>query len=260
MATKWYDNALGELQEAFPDLKAGHWNCRFIVETTKYSEHAWGNAGDLYHKDWGYSTNAWPQAYLDEVYAWIRTYFEELSIRTLIWRKKDHFNHIHIDGWPKGYGTPPCAGGTLRMQQNNGTVVFADPGPANGIIELPDKELITVTDNQHLEKGDEGFSVAVLQRNLIDVGYNLGAWDPFNSDFPPGADGKYGGATVTAVTSFQEDNALTVTGKADGVTLHFLREKLGFGAGGGELVKHTHDLKLVIPGQTITTTTGVGEA
>ncbi len=259
MATRWFDYAVGEIQEAFPEVNAGHWNCRHIGSGSTWSQHAWGNAGDLYHRDWGYSTNPTHQAYLDNVAQWIRTYFGELSIRTFIWRKKDHFNHVHIDGWPKGYGTPPCAGGSLRMKYNSGKVVTSDPGPVNGTIELPDRELITVSEAQVLEKGDNGISVAKLQAQLIELDFDLGNWDPFMPGYPAGADGSYGGATVTAVENFQTSEALIVTGKADGVTLYFIREQIGFPSG-GELVKHTHNVKIAVPGQTVNAITGVSEA
>ena len=254
MATRWYDYAVGELQEAFPDLKSGHWNCRPISGTSTWSQHSWGNAGDLYHEDYGYSTDPAAQAFLDQVHAWIKTYQEELSIRTLIWRKRDHFNHIHIDGWPKGYGLPPCKGGSLRMQYNDGRVVNGDPGPANGTTELPDKELITVSDTQVLNKGDEGTSVADLQQMLIDLEYDLGSWDPFGPDYSPGADGQYGGATVAAVESFQGDRDLIVNGIADGVTLFFIREALGY-AGQQELKPHEHGFVVNIPAVKVTATT-----
>ena len=252
MATKWASYALGELQEAFPDLKAGITNCRKIARTNTYSQHSWGNALDIYHKDFGYSTNRKHQAWLDEVHRWIKTYFDELSIRTLLWRVRDHYNHIHADPWPKGYSTPPCAGGRLLMQYNNRTIVSGDPGPAGGTTELPDRELIVVGDAQVLERGDEGRAVADLQRDLITLGYDLGNWDPYSPEYPAGADGQFGGATEDSVTKFQNDWMLHVTGKADGVTFHFIREAVGYAA---EMdLKHTHKVSVTgavtLSGQT----------
>lgn len=258
MGSKWADYAYGEIREAFPEAKAGVWNCRKISGSSAWSQHSWGNALDLRHEDTGYSTGAKNQAFLDDVHRWIKTYQWELSVRVLLWRVRDHFDHIHMDGWPKGYGTPPCAGGSLRMQYNSGTVVNGDPGPVNGTIELPDKELIAVGDAQVLEKGNSGHAVADLQKWLVELGYDLGDWTPYGPGYPPGADGEYGGTTLSGVEEYQAQRDLIVSGKADGVTLHFIRADLGY-AGQGELVPHTHDVKIVVPGQTVKATTEAGE-
>ena len=229
--SKWAAYAEKELQEQFPSLRVGVTNVRKISGTNIWSQHSWSNALDIYHRDYGYSSARVHQRWLDKVDRWIRTFFDELSIRTRLWRVKDHFNHIHIDPWPKGYGTPPGAGGILRFQYNSSRIVRGDPGPVNGTIELPDKELIVVS-NQALEKGNAGWAVADLQRDLIGLGFDLGSWDPFAPEFPPGADGRFGDATKQGVTDFQTGVDLIVTGKADGVTLHFVREKLGYATGG----------------------------
>ena len=96
MPTKAATQALNELQEKFPDLKAGIHNCRKIAGTSRYSEHSSGNALDIYHKDYGYSTNKTHQAWLDTVDAFIRQYMVQLSIRNRIWRARNHYNHIHL--------------------------------------------------------------------------------------------------------------------------------------------------------------------
>lgn len=255
MGSRWADYALGELQEAFPEVRAGVWNCRKISGTNTWSQHSWGNALDLHHVGWPYEISDRNYAFLDPIYAWLKTYQEELSIRVLLWRVKDHHNHIHLDGWPKGYGQPPCDGGSLRMQYNDGRVVNGDPGPANGYTDLMDKELIVMGDAQVLEKGNSGVSVADLQKYLVTLGYDLGQWPPFDYGYPAGADGEYGQATVDAVTSYQSGRGLVMSGKADGVTLHFVREDIGY-AGGGT---HTHPIVIDIPGTRVTTNTGGNE-
>lgn len=227
----WAAFAEKELREQFPKLRAGVTNCRRIAGTNIWSQHAWSNALDLYDAEYGYSSDRHHQAFLDDVDRWIRTYQDELSIRTRLWRVRSHFDHIHIDGWPRGYHTPPCAGGILMMQFNSGAIVRGDPGPANGTPDLPNKELIEVSDNQTLERTMEGWAVADLQRDLIGLGFDLGNWEPYAEGFPPGADGKFGGASEQGVTDFQTGADLIVTGKADGVTLHFIREKLGYAKG-----------------------------
>lgn len=55
-----------------------------------------------------------------------------------------------------------------------------------------------------LERGSKGEDVKVLQQRLKDLGYLSGA-----------VDGDYGGGTSSAVSSFQNQAGLTVTGKAD---------------------------------------------
>ena len=231
--SKWSEWVMDELQERFPDLRGGHCNCRKIARSSRWSEHANCNARDLYHIDWGYSTNLIHQAYLDEVHAFIMAHFDDLSIRTVIWRKRDHFNHIHIDPWPKSYGTPPCAGASKsQWQYPNGDVVtlskYGSPDPINGYPDLPVKEMPIVADNQTIKRGASGIEVAIVQKALIELGYDLGNWDAYDGDnpwgivFPVGADGAAGPAFEQGVTKFQEDASLIVTGEADGVTTAFL--------------------------------------
>ena len=210
----------------------------------------------MHHDGWPYEVSERNYAFLDPIYAWLKTYQEELSIRILLWRVKDHHDHIHLDFWPKGYGNPPCDGGSLRMQYNDGRVVNGDPGPANGLIELPDKELITMSDAQVLEKGNSGVAVADLQKMLIELDYDLGDWTPFGPGYPPGADGNFGGATASNVGDYQSQRSLIVTGKADGVTLFFIREDLGY-AGQSELYPHEHGFVVNVPAYTVTATTEV---
>jgi len=233
--TNWARYVLGELQERFPKLRAGICNCRKIARTDIWSQHSDCNALDLYHADYGYSLDPAHQAFLDEVNAFILAHFDELSIRTRLWRKKDHFNHIHIDGWPKRYGLPSCAGATTsKWQYPNGDVVtlakYASPDPLNGYNELPDAEIPEVTTVNIIQRGDSGFEVALHQEALIQLGYDLGNWPPYDGPVPAwfkgrfsvGADGAAGAAFEQGVTKFQEDASLTVTGKVDGVTSSLL--------------------------------------
>lgn len=254
MGSRWANYVLGELREAFPEVRAGEWNCRKISGSSTWSQHAWGNALDLHHVDWPYEVSDRNKAFLDPIHRWLKTYRKELSIRTMLWQTRHHFDHIHIDGWPKGYGQPPCDGGSLRMQYNDGRIVNGDPGPANGTPELPDRELVKVSNAQVLEKTMDGKAVADLQHMLISLGYDLGDWTPFGPDYPKGADGKFGQGTEDAVRAYQEERELIVTGKADGVTMFFIREDLGF-AGQTELYPHTHGFVVSIPAQTIRATT-----
>lgn len=54
-----------------------------------------------------------------------------------------------------------------------------------------------------LNKGDKGDRVKQLQKDLIELGYNLGIW---------GADGSFGGTTEKAVIQFQKDMGITADG------------------------------------------------
>lgn len=65
-----------------------------------------------------------------------------------------------------------------------------------------------------LQKGDSGETVTALQQALIELGFLRGK-----------ADGKYGTATETAVSSFQKKNSLPVNGRADSVTQQMMFEK-----------------------------------
>ncbi len=253
--SKWSVWAMDELQEQFPDLRGGHSNCRNIGSSSTPSQHAWPNARDLYHKNWGYSTHPTHQAYLDEVHAFITAHFDDLSIRTVIWRKKDHFNHIHIDGWPKGYGTPSCMGGLTRYQWPNGDVEtfrkYQSPDPLNGYPDLPDKETPIVAGNQTIKRGASGIEVAIIQKALVELGYDLGNWPAYDGDnpwditFPVGADGEAGPAFEQGVTKFQEDASLIVTGQADGVTTAFL-----FDLARPEAAAKTHTHPVGLTGRT----------
>lgn len=89
---------LDTLKEKWPNLEYQVWNCRKIAGSTTYSQHSWGNAIDILG----------PTKTLDEVAFWLQEHRDQLDIRVLLWRVKNHYDHIHIDFWPKGYGTPPC--------------------------------------------------------------------------------------------------------------------------------------------------------
>ena len=45
---------------------------------------------------------------------------EALNVRVRLWRVKNHYNHIHVDFWPRGWATPPCAGGSPRYKYPDG--------------------------------------------------------------------------------------------------------------------------------------------
>lgn len=63
-------------------------------------------------------------------------------------------------------------------------------------------------------------AVAMYQRDLIELGYDLGDWDSIQPGlYPRGADGGFGGDVERGTKEFQTDMKLAVTGKADALTV-----------------------------------------
>ena len=136
--------------EAFPDVQFGTFKCRHLSSNPEkpWSQHAasepargyLANALDITHRDFGLSTDPTHQAWLDLVAAYLRAHSTEFDIRQVLWRIPDHFNHIHVDTWPKmkdhASYTPPCKGGTLVVVDQNGntatTFGIPPPPPSEG--------------------------------------------------------------------------------------------------------------------------------
>ncbi len=233
-ATKW---VLDILKEEFPEIYGGGYNCRGIggrsVHTSP-SQHAWPNALDLTNKNFGYSTHPDNQAFLDEVVAFLWDNRVELSIKRILWRGKSwftgntvsgHQNHIHVDFWPTGYPSPPCAGGSLRYRYSNGRIINGDPGPENGMNETNDPRPTPPPDStdshsmptlrfwdgyKSKDRGHLGDAVAILQKGLERAGHA----DEMTSNLTCAADGWFGDGTDAAVRSFQRAEGLTIDGVA----------------------------------------------
>ena len=43
-------------------------------------------------------------------------------MKVVLWKVKNHFDHVHFDTWPTGIGTPPCKGGALRVLHEDGKI------------------------------------------------------------------------------------------------------------------------------------------
>ncbi len=103
------------------DLPVGIYNCRRISGSQTYSQHSWSNANDYYTEDKGLQ---------DHIAAALRDEYGDQIRNILTWRYNSaHWNHIHVDMWPKGLYTPPCAGGSLRVRHEDrtrGTVFTSD--------------------------------------------------------------------------------------------------------------------------------------
>ncbi len=100
--TRAVDIIVGTVVKKFPDIKnLGICNCRYIAGTTTWSQHAWCNAVDF----------GGPTELLDKAAAYMKRLKDKgyIPLGTLLWRVEGHYNHIHAEGLPKQYGTPPCA-------------------------------------------------------------------------------------------------------------------------------------------------------
>ena len=115
------------LSVKFPGMRFGRFNCRAISGSSTYSQHSWNNARDLYPPlGISYPSTEYT-LWLDHVATFLRSNMESLNIRVLLWQVRNHYNHIHIDFWPQGWETPPCAGGSDRYRYPNGTVKLGPP-------------------------------------------------------------------------------------------------------------------------------------
>lgn len=114
-------NVVYEYVKAVYDLPIGVTSCRRIAGSQTYSQHSWSNAGDIY------TTNKDLQ---DRIAADLWAGFGEHIRNILTWRyNAAHWNHIHVDMWPKGWLTPPCKGGALRIKYADGNITVGEPFP-----------------------------------------------------------------------------------------------------------------------------------
>lgn len=108
------------LDRQWPLLTFQRHNCRPISGSHAWSQHAWpgGNARDIFGPAW----------MLDRVAAHLRERRTQFGIKTVLWRVANHYDHVHADMWPTGYGTPPCGGGVERYRYSTGRIVTASGG------------------------------------------------------------------------------------------------------------------------------------
>ena len=171
MATPAADQFEAVLQEKFPGIRFGRYNCRKISGSSTYSQHSWNNARDIYPPlsiRYADSKEEY-QAWLDEVDEFISSpaNFEMLNLRLVLWRVKDHYNHIHADFWPHGEDTPMCDGAPTN------TWSYPDGSEKEGA----HTELLNV-----YEEPQEEVSVINLHA-LVDAGFDAGLAEP---DTPEG--------------------------------------------------------------------------
>ena len=118
-------------------LRIGVTNCRKISGSQNYSQHSWSNAIDIYTANKGFQ---------DKMATELKKEFGPYIRNVLTWRyNAAHWNHIHVDMWPKGIYTPPCDGGTLRVRHKDGTqgTVFTS--------NIGEDELSILNDDEQLQ-------------------------------------------------------------------------------------------------------------
>lgn len=103
--------ARADLFAQFPALiDGGYYNRRKIAGTQTWSQHAWGNATDLFGE----------RALLDATAKYCRDNKTRLRINNILWWQRDHYDHIHLDFIPKQTGTPPLPGQGFDMEAIKG--------------------------------------------------------------------------------------------------------------------------------------------
>lgn len=140
--------AIVELRTRF-DLLYGVYNPRHISSNPlkPWSQHAaaepakkfYGNGIDIVHEDYGYSTSPDHQVLLDETFDYLNSHRAELGVRQILWRVRSHFNHIHVDFWPKMadefWRRHPTKGGKVVVRYEDGT-----KGDTYDILPSPEEE------------------------------------------------------------------------------------------------------------------------
>ena len=108
------------------------WTVRYSIYNCR---HVGGNPARIWSQhaasepQYDYQSNALDifasTAVLDEIAAFLQADRVRLSIRQILWRVRAHFDHIHVDFWPKMQDdpsyVPPCKGGTLVVVNEDGS-------------------------------------------------------------------------------------------------------------------------------------------
>jgi len=93
-----------------------------------WSQHAYGNALDIY---------ALPKE-LDKIAVYLRSMggASQLGVKYAAWRVRNHFDHMHLDFWPTGTGTPSCAGGSPTFVNGTASNLNFGADVPNSVPEL----------------------------------------------------------------------------------------------------------------------------
>ncbi len=147
-------------------------NRRRIAGTSTWSQHAYGNAVDIFG----------PKAKLDQVARYARGWSHT---RNVLWQVRNHYDHVHVDFEPPGRGTPPRS----------------DPRPG-GVTSEGWAERMTV-----IRRGWSHPHVATLQALLNGAAEVEGlGWPRLK------VDGDFGGHTHNVLLMFQHSRGLTTDG------------------------------------------------
>ena len=126
----------------FPTATFGVTNCRHIASNRlrPWSQHAEGNALDIW--------SSVPT--LDDINQWIIDRRQQYDVNNLLWRVKNHHDHIHVDFWPKLYDRfwykPPCKGGTLKVVHRDGMIGNVWPEVEDDVPQFTDEEAQVLKD------------------------------------------------------------------------------------------------------------------
>ena len=126
-----------------------------------------------------------------------RVVYKGIAVPVILDHKMSHTlglgnNHGDVQHW-----FPKLLGKTLEDIRNDVAALMAGK-------DVPE----ATPDVMMLVKGSTGDAVKALQRQLVELGYNLGSYGP-NKD---GCDGQFGSATESAVKDFQVNHNMAVTG------------------------------------------------
>lgn len=111
------------VEREFPTVRSfGVYNRRYIAGTRQWSQHSWGAAWDIrppasdrYQVVTGSKVFPIRRNTLDDVYAFLIAQrnrgvtFGGRRIGNVLWRVKNHYDHIHVELSPKFTGVPPLS-------------------------------------------------------------------------------------------------------------------------------------------------------
>jgi hypothetical protein len=130
MITPSAERIKNEVRGRWPNVAFQVYNVRYIAGTRTWSQHSWGNALDIFGT----------VAEMDEIALFLESRKSAglLPIGTILWRVRDHYDHIHVEGTPKMTGTPPGA----------------------------------------TEEDDMTELIEMIQQSIVDVGFDIGSTGP----------------------------------------------------------------------------------
>lgn len=203
---------------AFEETAGGTLNCRYIGGTSTTSFHAHGIAGD-----WNPSRNAY-RRHVGPIQWGRQTDMPEAMVRA-IEAIRTVSGHQVFEWGGRWYSIKDPMHYELdlyRSQLNTGINLATLPAGAWARYQTFEAGGNPIGEEQMLDRNTKSPSaaVAMFQRNLIHIGYDLGAHTPIQpSLYPPGADGDFGTDTENGAKAFQTDMGIQVTGRGDALTV-----------------------------------------